>query len=201
MRNYVRQIRIAVSSLYNIQRVSCCTRERSRAAAMDDPPVKDRLSRQHMSTPSCCAAHKIHCNILWGVMLRIMAVQHFMYILHWNVMAHAQKPDFVFRRNGRIHLNRQGRQFSRLLAVEVCASAVIMLDTPCSEVVWRVLTTHSIRQFPLHLLSCASPCAITFQLDSTKGLVQVRGLSEWFVTWYVEELTPRTTPKMEDHPL
>jgi len=26
----------------------------------------------------------------------------------WNVMAQAQKPDFVFRRNGRIHLNRQG---------------------------------------------------------------------------------------------
>ena len=29
-------------------------------------------------------------------------------------MAHAQKPDFVFRRNGRVHLNRQGRQFSLL---------------------------------------------------------------------------------------
>ena len=28
-----------------------------------------------------------------------------------------------------------GRQFSRLLATEVCASAVVMLDTPCSEVV------------------------------------------------------------------
>ena len=25
----------------------------------------------------------------------------------WNVMAHAQKPDFVFRRNGRVHLNRR----------------------------------------------------------------------------------------------
>jgi hypothetical protein len=25
----------------------------------------------------------------------------------WNVMAHALKPDFVFRRNGRVHLNRQ----------------------------------------------------------------------------------------------
>ena len=94
-------------------------------------------------------------------------------------MTHAQKPDFVFRRNGRVHLNRQGgavqstagsrgvrisgsnagytmfrgsvkgtgyplhlnrrerggRQFSRLLAAEVCASAVVMLDTPCSEVV------------------------------------------------------------------
>jgi hypothetical protein len=38
-------------------------------------------------------------------------------------MAHAQKPDFVFRRNGRVHLNRRGLQFSRLLAAEVCASA------------------------------------------------------------------------------
>ena len=52
-----------------------------------------------------------------------------------NVMAHAQKSDFVFRRNGRVHLNLRGRQFSRLLAAEVCASAVLMLDTPCSVVV------------------------------------------------------------------
>ena len=84
----------------------------------------------------------------------------------WNVMAHSQKPNFVFRRNGRAHLNRRGRQFSRLLAAEVCASAVAMLDTPCSEVVWRVLATHSIPQFPLHFPSRASPCAITFQLES-----------------------------------
>ena len=81
-------------------------------------------------------------------------------------MAHAQKPDFVFRRNGWVHLHRRGRQFSRLLADEVCASAVVMLDTSCSEVVWRVLATHSIRQFPLHFPSRASRCAITFQLDS-----------------------------------
>jgi len=87
----------------------------------------------------------------------------------WNVTAHAQKPDFVFRRNGRVYLNRPGGgQFSRLLAADVCAPAVVMLDTPCSEVVWRVLATHSIiRQFSLHFPSCASPCAITFQLDST----------------------------------
>ena len=85
-----------------------------------------------------------------------------------NVMAHAQKPDFVFRRNGRVHLNRRGRQFSRLLAAEVSASAVVMLDAPCCEVVWRVLATHSIRQIPLHFPSRASPCAITFQLDSTR---------------------------------
>ena len=52
-----------------------------------------------------------------------------------NVMAHAQKPDLVFQRNGRVHLNRRGFQFSRLLAADACASAVVMLDTPCSEVV------------------------------------------------------------------
>jgi hypothetical protein len=51
-------------------------------------------------------------------------------------MAHTHKPDFVFRRNEPVHLIRRGRQFSRLLAAEVCASAVVMLDTPCSEVVW-----------------------------------------------------------------
>jgi hypothetical protein len=85
----------------------------------------------------------------------------------WNVMAHAQKPDFVFRRNGWVHLNRRGRQFSRLLGAEVCASAVIMLHTKCTEVVWRVLATHSIRQFTLHFPSRALPCAITFQLEFT----------------------------------
>jgi hypothetical protein len=34
----------------------------------------------------------------------------------------------------------------------------------------RVLATHSIRHFPLHFPSRASPCAITFQLDSTSKL-------------------------------
>ena len=85
----------------------------------------------------------------------------------WNVMAHAQKPDFVFRQNGRVNLKRKGRQFSRLLAAELCASAVVILDTPRSEVVWRILATHSIRQFPLHSPPSASPCAITFQPDCT----------------------------------
>ena len=84
----------------------------------------------------------------------------------WNMMAHAQKPDYVFRRNGRVHLNRRGRQFSRLLAAEVCPSAVVALDTPYCELVWRVLATHSIHQFPLHFPSRASPCAFKFQLDS-----------------------------------
>jgi len=96
-------------------------------------------------------------------------IGHYFIDCVWNVMAHAQKPDFVFRRTGRVHLNRRGRQFNLLLADEVCASAVVMLDTPYSEVVWRVLAAHSIRQFPLQFPSRASPCAITFQLDTTIG--------------------------------
>jgi len=47
------------------------------------------------------------------------------------------------------------------------ASAVVMLDTPFSEVVCRVLATNSLLQFPLHFPSLASPCSITFQLEST----------------------------------
>ena len=59
-----------------------------------------------------------------------------------------------------------GHQFSRLLAAEVRAPAVVTMDTPCSEVVWRVWLTQSIRQFPLHFPSRASRCAITFPPDT-----------------------------------
>jgi len=54
-------------------------------------------------------------------------------VVEWkqNVLAHAQKPDLVFQRNGRVHFYRRGCQFSRLLAAEACASAVVMLDRPC----------------------------------------------------------------------
>ena len=93
----------------------------------------------------------------------------------WNVMAHVQKPDFVFRRKGRVPLYRQRLQFIRQLAAEMCASAVVMLDTPYSEVVWRVLATHSVHQFSLHFHCRASPCAIIFQLGCTRmGCVYCR---------------------------
>jgi hypothetical protein len=88
----------------------------------------------------------------------------------WNVMAHAQKPDFVFRRNGRVHLNRRGRQFVRLLAGELCTSVCRVCTARaslCSAVMWRLLATHSFRQFPLYFSPCASMCAITFQTQST----------------------------------
>ena len=105
----------------------------------------------------------------------------------WNMMAHAQKPDFVFRRNGRVHLNRQGHQFSRL----------VMLDTPSSEVVWRVLATHSVRKFPLHFPSLASRCAITFQLDST--YVKRKMNDYWQVTDTDCRTRSVTTTYISDH--
>ena len=67
-----------------------------------------------------------------------------------------------------VHLNRPvGVSSVDCWQQSWAASAVVMLDTPCSEVVWRVLATHCIRQFPLHFPYRTSPCVITFQLDST----------------------------------
>ena len=65
-----------------------------------------------------------------------------------NLMAHAQKRHFVFRLNGRVHLNRRGSQYSRLLAAEVCASALVMLDTPRSEVMWEYWLPTPFARFP-----------------------------------------------------
>jgi len=94
-----------------------------------------------------------------------------------NVMAHAQKPYLVFQQNGRFHLNRRGGggQFSRLLAAEQCGSA----DRPWIDHVptysARLLATHSIRIFPLHFPSRASPCAITFRTPYTLRQDQYTG--------------------------
>ena len=75
-----------------------------------------------------------------------------------NLMAHAQKPYLVFQRNGRVHLYRRGCQFSRLLAAEVCASAVVMLDRPCPiQCTTAGYPLHS--PFPPSLLHpCVSVC-------------------------------------------
>ena len=112
----------------------------------------------HSKIIKICTRCKVHCS---EQRVSSCAAASWLHVVGcvWNVMAHAQKPDFFFRRNERVRLNRQGRQFSRLLAAEVCASAV---DTPCFEVVGIVLATHSIRQFPPHFPSRKSPCAITF---------------------------------------
>jgi hypothetical protein len=47
-----------------------------------------------------CAELFLHQLILEGTLRHVE--------VSWNVMKHTQKPDFVFRRNGRGHLNRRG---------------------------------------------------------------------------------------------
>ena len=62
-------------------------------------------------------------------------------------MAHAQKPDFVFRRNVRVHLNRRRSQFIRHLAAEVCASAFIV-DSNTGYTMFRC--SEKSTGYPLH---------------------------------------------------
>ena len=71
-----------------------------------------------------------------------------------------------------------GRQFSRLLAAELCASAVVRLDTPCSEVVWRVVTTHCIRQFPLHF-SSRRPSHFIWTLQRNSTIIRSQKVFPW----------------------
>jgi len=92
----------------------------------------------------------------------------------WNVMAHAQKPDLVFQRNGRVHLNRRGSQFSRLLAVEECGSAGRPWIDHAPRHSARVVANLSNRLFPLHVPSHTSPCAITYRMASTSLTTSVK---------------------------
>jgi len=84
-----------------------------------------------------------------------------------NLMAHAQKLDLVFQRNGRVHLYRRGCQFSRLLAAEMCGSAVVILDRPFLIQCTTVMANPSIRLFHLHFSTRVFPCAIRFRFCST----------------------------------
>jgi len=83
-------------------------------------------------------------------------------------MAHAQKPDFVFRRNGRVQLNRQGASVQSTTG----SRYVRISGTNAGYTKFRGSVKST--GYPLHSPvspslppSRASPCAITFQLDST----------------------------------
>ena len=89
--------------------------------------------------------HKYSC-VFWLPYLYVLV--YLVVDCVWNVMAHAQKPDFVFRRNRRVHFNRRGRQLSRLLAAEVCASVLVMLYKSRSEVVWEYWLPTPYASFP-----------------------------------------------------
>jgi hypothetical protein len=86
------------------------------------------------------------------------------------VTAHAQKPDFVFRRNGRFHLNGRGRHFSPTTG----SRGVRINGSNAGYTMFR--GSEKGTDYPLHSLVFpslplpASPYAITFQLDCTRHL-------------------------------
>ena len=84
----------------------------------------------------------------------------------WNVMAHVQKPDFVFRRNGRVHLNRRGASVqpingSRSVHISGSNTGYTMFRGSVKSTGYPLHSPDSL-SLPLP----GSPCAITVQLDS-----------------------------------
>jgi len=85
------------------------------------------MSCQQTVLVALCPVHTLHIRNVTMKILISRTVE-----VSWNAMARAQKPDIVFPRKGRVHLNQRGRQFRRLLAAEVSASAVV-------EHVWKLM--------------------------------------------------------------
>ena len=72
----------------------------------------------------------------WSVSMNCMYIC--MYVCRGQLKCDGTRAETRFRLSAKQtspFKSAGGRQFSRLLAAEVCASAVVMLDTPCSEVV------------------------------------------------------------------
>ena len=84
-------------------------------------------------------------------------------------MAHAQKPDFVFRRNGRVHLNQQEASVhsttgSRGVRISGSNAGYTMFGGSVKSTGYPLQSAVS-----PSLPRRASSCAITFQLDSTRN--------------------------------
>jgi hypothetical protein len=103
------------------------------------------------------------------------------------VAAHAQKPDFVFRSNGRVHLNRRGgegsvRSTTGSRAVRNSGSnAGYTMFRGSVEAYWLPTPFTS---SPFTSPSLASPCAITFQLDSNTPKVSQISLPKFHQVSY-----------------
>jgi hypothetical protein len=87
----------------------------------------------------------------------------------WNVMAHARKPDLIFRRNGRVHLNRPGRggggagssvqstTDSRAVHISLQGLYCSCKPVSCSHVTLTGYPLHSLVS-PSLLLPCVTVC-------------------------------------------
>ena len=92
-------------------------------------------------------------------------------------MAHAQKPDFVFQRKGRVHLYRRGCQFSRLL------------DRPCSDTVQDCWLPTPFASFPF----TSPPVLRRVPPDSVSTLPKMFGYSSQYFKFRIYGLHPMLT--------
>jgi len=98
-------------------------------------------------------------------------------------MAHAQKPNFVFRRNGRVHLNRRGTSVQSTAG----SRGVHISGSNAGYSMFRGSVKGT--GYPLHspvspsLPLPATLCAITFQLESTMEDIAVAyNILVWLLT-------------------
>jgi len=108
------------------------------------------------------AQHLNHCANAFGAVSPLIIVDYV-----WNVMAHAHKPDFVFRRNGRVHLNRRWASVQSTIG----SRGVRISGSNAGYTMFRGSVKGT--GYPIHspvspsLPTRASPCATTFQLEYT----------------------------------
>ena len=103
----------------------------------------------------------------------------------WNVMAHAQKPDFVFRRNGRVHLNRRGGSVQSTTG----SRGVRISGSNDGYTMFRGSMKST--GYPLHspvFPSLPHPC-VTVCHDISTGLYRVpEGAKDNYVTGWIDEI-------------
>jgi hypothetical protein len=96
----------------------------------------------------------------------------------WNVMTRAQKPDLVFQRNGRVHLNRQGRNAGYTMFRDSVKSTGYPLHSPvslsfplpCVTVCHRISTglyhPFNIQKFYVLPTQCINVFCVDFRTNS-----------------------------------
>jgi len=82
------------------------------------------------------------------------------------MMAHALKPFFIFRRKRTSPFQSPGASVQSTAGGRGVRNSVSNAGHTTFQGSVRVVATQSIRQFPLHFPSRASPCAIRFQTHS-----------------------------------
>ena len=96
----------------------------------------------------------------------------------WNAMAHAQKPDFVFRRKGRVHLNRWGASVQSITGRRAVHISLHGLWCSCKPVFCGHVTPTG---YPLHSLVPASLLPVRHCVPSHFSWTLLISVTGWII--------------------